>query len=126
MSVIADTVVMGQYLRKKAMFTAPLKEKSDKPSKEDEGGKSQPQPIVAMLTKQLTRDNIDALGFIDADQVEKQFQLYLSGDWTAGYGGLPRCLRICLLVYSLIILGKRFGVARWVADVEQHGRANGF
>lgn len=103
------------------MFTAPIGEKAepskDTEAKADEGGKETPQPIINMLKRQLTKENIESLGFIASEEVEKQFKQYLSGDWEAGYGGLPRCLRICLLVYSLLILKERFNVKKWTADL---------
>lgn len=110
-----------QYARTKQMFTAPIGEKAE-PSKgtenkADEGGKETPQPIINMLERQLNKENVDSLGFIEYAEVEKQFKQYLSGQWEAGYGGLPRCLRICLLVYSLLILKERFNVKKWVADL---------
>lgn len=70
-----------------------------------------------MLKRQLTKENIESLGFIEHTEVEKQFEQYLSGEWEAGYGGLPRCLRICLLVYSLLILKERFNVKKWAPDL---------
>lgn len=106
------------------MFTAPIKRSTangntdETESKETEQGKARPGPIINMLTNQLTRDNIESLGFIEYDEIKKQFDLYLSGDWEAGYGGLPRCLRICLLVYSLLILKQRFGVEKWHPDAD--------
>jgi hypothetical protein len=103
------------------MFTAPIGEKAepskDTESKVDEGGKDTPQPIINMLKRQLTKENIESLGFIEFPYVQGQFEQYLSGKWEAGYGGLPRCLRICLLIYSLLILKERFNVNKWVKDL---------
>lgn len=108
------------------MFTAPINRSpangnghtDETESKETEQGKSRPGPIISMLQNQLTRDNIEPLGFIEYVEIKQQFDLYLSGDWEAGYGGLPRCLRICLLVYSLLILKQRFGVQKWQPDAD--------
>lgn len=86
--------------------------------KGNESSKDTPQPIIDMLTSKLTRENVLSLGFIDYDEIKKHLDEYLSGEWTSvGYGGLPRCLRICLLVYSLLILKQRFGVRTWQPDV---------
>lgn len=108
-----------QYTRTKQMFTAPLnKPKKDADEKTAEKQKAQPQPIIDMLTRQLTKENIESLGFVEYAEIDKQFKTYLSGDWEAGYGGLPRCLRICLLVYSLLILKERFGVNKWRPEMQ--------
>lgn len=108
------------YTRTKQMFTAPLSKAptADAQDKEAEQGKKQPQPIIDMLTQKLTKENIQGLGFVSYPEIEKQLQQYLSGDWEAGYGGLPRCLRICLLVYSLLILKEKFGVRAWAPDAD--------
>ena len=100
------------------MFTAPLNRGKPKHTDEKaaEGVQKQPQPIIDMLTSKLTKENIEELGFLSWPKIQKEFQTYLSGQWEAGYGGLPRCLRICLLAYSVMILKIRFGVKTWKPD----------
>lgn len=106
------------------MFTAPINRSpanghsDETEAKETEESKLRPGPIINMLQNQLTRENIESLGFIEYEEIKKQFDLYLSGKWEAGYGGLPRCLRICLLVHSLLILKQRFGVKKWHPDAD--------
>jgi hypothetical protein len=107
------------------MFTAPIQRAKagengnpDAEDKEDEKSKAQPGAIVSMLKSTLTVENIEELGFIEFAEIEGQFKQYLSGDWEAGYGGLPRCLRICLLTHSLLILKQRFGVKKWQPDAD--------
>ena len=112
----------AQYTRTKQMFTAPLRSPAKATADQgNQSGKQKPQPIINMLTDKLTQDNIAKLGFVSFEEIDKQFKIYLSGEWEAGYGGLPTCLRICLLAYSLLILQMRFGVQKWVPDLEACG-----
>ena len=103
------------------MFTAPLARSSAKSTEDEdnETGKKKPQPIIDMMRSRLTPENISELGFVSFKEVDKQFQIYLSDDWEAGYGGLPRCLRICLFVHSLLILKQKFGVKTWTPDLDE-------
>ncbi|RYP88513.1 hypothetical protein DL769_000280 [Monosporascus sp. CRB-8-3] len=80
------------YLRRKHPFSAPVKW--------PKGG-----PLHQLFTRLLTRENIEALGFIQWSAVQKSLKIAF------GENSDPGAWRSCLVVGGLVVLSQRFGVA---------------
>ncbi|KAL9078976.1 MAG: hypothetical protein Q9157_002119 [Trypethelium eluteriae] len=84
------------YSRKKHPFSAPILYKR--------GG-----PLHAMLEELVTRENVEQLGFLDGEMVERRFEAAFAGE------GDPNAMRYVFTVAQWVVLSQRFGIEKAVA-----------
>jgi len=90
------------YARRKHAYSAP--------TKFDTGG-----PIRSMLERMVTREGVEALGFMDWEEVEGLMGRAFGGE------GEARAWRVVLIVAEWVVLGKRFGVKK-AGGTEDEGK----
>ncbi|KAK6833326.1 asparagine synthase [Apiospora arundinis] len=93
------------YRRRKHPYTAPVTWPKD-------------GPLQQMLRRVLTKENVDAVGFLDWPAIARSLE--------AGFGGRggdeettkadPTSLRRCLVSAGYVVIAQRFGVARAVLE----------
>ncbi|KAF8803087.1 putative asparagine synthase [Phlegmacium glaucopus] len=96
------------YLRRKAQYNAPLP--APKRNGDATGIKNNLTPLQVFLKERVTKDRVNALGFLNWDNINTMLEDYILSPDCPADGGLDKRARVLLSVASYTILQDKFKV----------------